>query len=87
MHKQNSVAQKVILFFAQRFSSARRIIRTASFSERILADDDQTLNHREQTWLLNMARNLGYVEEACSVMRYSRGSFYRFKEREPADQV
>ena len=30
--------------------------------------------------LLNLARTLGTVSEACKVMGYSRDSFYRFKQ-------
>ena len=35
---------------------------------------------RNKVGLLELARTLGNVSEACKVMGFSRDSFYRFKE-------
>ncbi|MBC7284746.1 helix-turn-helix domain-containing protein, partial [Hoeflea sp.] len=35
---------------------------------------------RAKVGLLELARQLGNVSQACKVMGYSRDSFYRFKE-------
>ena len=31
-------------------------------------------------WILDLAKQLGNVSQACKIMGYSRDSFYRFKE-------
>ena len=35
---------------------------------------------RNKVGLLELAKQLGNVSQACKIMRYSRDSFYRFKE-------
>ena len=35
---------------------------------------------RNKVGLLELARQLGSVSQACKIMGYSRDSFYRFKE-------
>ena len=35
---------------------------------------------REKIWLLELAKQLGNVSQACKMLGYSRDSFYRFKE-------
>jgi Winged helix-turn helix len=42
--------------------------------------DQRSESYPCQGWLLELAKQLGNVSQACKVMGYSRDSFYRFKE-------
>ena len=43
-------------------------------------DDQGSEDHPRQGGLLELAKQLGNVSQACKIMGYSRDSFYRFKE-------
>jgi len=43
-------------------------------------NDDGTEGHKAKVGLLELAKQLGSVSQACKIMGYSRDSFYRFKE-------
>jgi hypothetical protein len=43
-------------------------------------DDARAKDHSAKVGLLELAKHLGNVSQACKMMGYSRDSFYRFKE-------
>jgi ACT domain-containing protein len=56
------------------------IYSNQSANRRMLEMNTQQKIIKNKFGLLNLAETLGNVSKACSVMGYSRESFYRYKE-------
>ncbi|KVE34478.1 hypothetical protein WS68_09430 [Burkholderia sp. TSV86] len=53
-------------------------MRAANSKESTMTQEQKVI--RAKVGILELARQLGNVSQACRVMGYSRDSFYRFKE-------
>ncbi|KUY80233.1 hypothetical protein WS46_19005 [Burkholderia sp. RF4-BP95] len=53
-------------------------MRAANSKESAMTQEQKVI--RAKVGILELARQLGNVSQACRVMGYSRDSFYRFKE-------
>jgi hypothetical protein len=53
-------------------------MRVANSKESAMTQEQKVI--RAKVGMLELARQLGNVSQACRVMGYSRDSFYRFKE-------
>jgi hypothetical protein len=54
------------------------VTRAANRKESTMTQEQKVI--RAKVGMLELARQLGNVSQACRVMGYSRDSFYRFKE-------
>lgn len=54
-----------------KYNYTKRIVKMSNFAEKII---------KPKLGVLELAKQLGNVSKACSVMGYSRDSFYRFKQ-------